>query len=505
VYHAINETSLNFETPSQNADSMYQKMKYTQRMPSAIWMDSIATISGNESRRSLIEHLDAALAQQQFHADDKDGGVTAPMLVVVIIYNLPDRDCAALASSGLLVEVGDDTKMSDPTYAADVGTGLDRYETDYIDVIASAFNDSKYDDLRIVAMLEPDSYPNMLTNQNPNVATDEYCIKLHDRNNDLTGESGVYVEGLRYAISAFADDANSNVYTYLDIGHSGWLGWDNNRNFAVNGGTTLYWNTTTESEDQGGDAIGFTALIEGAHPSGLAAVRGFASNTSGYTPLLEYNIEGGEVSDNYFEWNRYVDELHFMEVLNEEFGAKGFPNLGFIIDTARNGWGKTDGDAQYRRPAKLGTPDATAAMANRVDKRTHRGRWCNVMDAGVGESPQADPLATHPWIDAFYWMKPPGESDGASNPADANTVGKSYDPVCGGEGTPKTGMVPGRVIGNAAGLDTRTDTQDTFYAPTAGLWFDEQYRMLINNAYPKLGEYGDYSDYDYSTADAIAP
>ncbi|BCE02473.1 glycoside hydrolase family 6 protein [Marinicellulosiphila megalodicopiae] len=504
VYHAINETSLDFETESQSPSSMYQKMKYTQRMPSAIWMDSTETIGGSATRRSLTEHLDAALAQQQDYQDNADGGQIAPMLVVIIIYNLPDRDCAALASSGLLVEVGDDTKLGDPAYAADVGTGLNKYKEEYIDVIAAAFNDSKYDSLRIVAMLEPDSYPNMLTNQDPQKATDAYCIKLHDVDGDTSGENGVYVQGLRYAINAFAEDGNSNVYTYLDIGHSGWLGWDGNRDLAVNGGITQYWNSTTASEDAGGAAIGFTKLIEDAHPSGLSAVRGFASNTSGYTPLFEYNIEGKDASDNYFEWNKYVDELHFMEVLNTEFKAAGFAEgqLGFIIDTARNGWGKTDGtgsQAQYNRPTKLGAPDADAAMANRVDKRTHRGRWCNVMDAGVGESPQTDPLANHPWIDAFYWMKPPGESDGSSNPADANTIGKSYDPVCGGEGTPKTGEVEGRVIGNAAGRDTRSSL-DSFFAPTAGLWFDEQYRMLINNAYPALGSYGDYDDYDYSTA-----
>jgi len=508
VYHAINETSLDFETPSQSADSMYQKMKYTQRMPSAVWMDSIATIYGSADRRSLIEHLDAALAQQKDYQDNTDGGMIAPMNVVVIIYNLPDRDCAALASSGLLVEVGDDTKIGDPAYDAEVGQGLMKYRSDYIDVIADTFDDPKYDSLRIVAMLEPDSYPNMITNQNPNLATDAYCIKLHNRNNDTSGESGVYTEGLRYAIKEFAADNNSNVYTYIDIGHSGWLGWDNNRDFGVNGGTTLYWNTGTGMNDEGGKAIGFTNLVDGADGAvdgnGFDMIRGFASNTSGYTPLFEPFFDGKNAQSEdskYFEYNTMVDELHFMQALYNEFQAAGFSSnkLGFIIDTARNGWGKDDGPTQYRRPTSGPAAKNDDSLQYRVDKRTQRGRWCNVMDAGVGESPQADPLAAHPWIDAFYWMKPPGESDGSSNPADENAVGKSYDPVCGGVGTPKTGMVAGRVIGNAAGLDTRTDS-DNFYAPTAGLWFDEQYRMLIDNSYPALGSYGDYSAYDYNTA-----
>ena len=51
-----------------NTGAMADKVKYIQHQPSAIWMDSTATIAGNleAGRRSLIQHLDAAVAQQNF-------------------------------------------------------------------------------------------------------------------------------------------------------------------------------------------------------------------------------------------------------------------------------------------------------------------------------------------------------------------------------------------------------------------------------------------------------
>ena len=48
-----------------------------------------------------------------------------------------------------------------------------------------------------------------------------------------------------------------------------------------------------------------------------------------------------------------------------------FPDHGFVIDTGRSGW-----------PTRSDGP---------MDLRTHRGNWCNVSDAGIGERPQPAP------------------------------------------------------------------------------------------------------------------
>jgi cellulose 1,4-beta-cellobiosidase len=49
--------------------------------------------------------------------------------------------------------------------------------------------------------------------------------------------------------------------------------------------------------------------------------------------------------------------------------------------------------------------------------------WCNARGAGLGERFRASPA---PSIDAYFWVKPPGESDGTSDPA-----APRYDAACG--------------------------------------------------------------------------
>ena len=65
--------------------TLTDKIKYIQRQPSAIWMDSTATIAGDPAagRRSLEGHLDAAVAQQKFF-EMKDGR-KSPMTIVIIV------------------------------------------------------------------------------------------------------------------------------------------------------------------------------------------------------------------------------------------------------------------------------------------------------------------------------------------------------------------------------------------------------------------------------------
>ncbi|MFD0534758.1 glycoside hydrolase family 6 protein [Actinomadura luteofluorescens] len=82
----------------------------------------------------LRAHLDEAL--------DQGAGV-----VQLVVYDLPGRDCSALASNG---ELGPDD--------------LDKYKTQFIDPIAGILGDAKYAGLRIVTVVEIDSLPNLITN-----------------------------------------------------------------------------------------------------------------------------------------------------------------------------------------------------------------------------------------------------------------------------------------------------------------------------------------------------
>ncbi len=518
------DASLNIVEASGDSE-MVNKIKYVQRQPSAVWMDSIETIYGNPDagRSSLVDHLDSALAQQQFYAD-QNGGQKAPMTVVIIIYDLPDRDCAAFASNGKLTQVGKPFESDTPL----MGDGFERYRVEYIGEIAKIFSRPKYSDLRIVALLEPDSFPNMITNTNelgiewanaslttPNVhaslKSQGYCDRILNYSGagtNVEGEGtaenpglGLYGAALRVAIRSFADIPN--VYTYLDIGHAGWLGWDSEQEMTSNMKRGVKY---------------FKQLIDGADGKldgkGLDMVRGFASNTSGYTPVDEPMLAGGLANRDalmkngglpFYQWNPAVDELTYATMLRDYFTSSGTAigtarfdsnKLGFIIDTARNGWG-----APGRPTPENSTKGTIVTDANRVDKRVHRGHWCNVNHAGIGESPKASPSALHSYVDAFFWMKPPGESDGISfdvknympgtqaydnlDAIDKAVVDQANEPAYAGKSL-DTMCQPGK-----AREEVTVDVVPAM-APQAGAWFHKQFLMLIENAYPPLGE----SDFD---------
>ena len=402
---------------AQTSDNTLKgKMQTIKTYPTAVWLDRIAAIGGgsqNSGRLSLEGHLDAALAQQQ--------GST-PITATFVIYDLPGRDCAALASNGEL-----------PLTAA----GLQTYQTSYIDAIAAIFAKAKYQNIRIIAIVEPDGLPNLVTNLSVNA-----CAQANS--------SGIYVSGIQYALNKL--HAVSNVYTYMDIGHSGWLGWDNN----LQGVVQL-----------------FTSTVQ-ATTAGLASVDGFISNTSNYTPVAEpyltdsnLSVGGQPVrSANFYQWNPNFDESDFSASLYTSFVNAGWPsNIGFLIDTSRNGWGGAN-----RPSGASGSDINTYVDSGRIDRRDHRGLWCNVNGAGLGAPPQAAPAGyPNSHLDAFVWVKPPGESDGASSQI-VNDEGKGADPNCDPTYTTSAGVKSGAMPN----------------APLAGHWFHDQFVMLIQNASPQV-------------------
>lgn len=377
--------------------------------PTAVWLDRIAAIAGTPNSQSngamgLRDHLDAALAQGAGYAQ-------------FVIYDLPGRDCAALASNG---ELGP--------------TDLPRYESEYIDPIAAIEGDAKYAGLRIVDVIEPDSLPNLVTNQS--IAA---CATMKS--------NGGYVQGITYALSKLG--AIPNVYNYVDAGHHGWLGWDSNF---------------------GPVADLFTQVAKAA---GMQTVQGFIANTANYSALTEEYftvatmVSGTTVRQSkWVDWNNYVDELSYAQALRQKLVASGFgPGIGMLIDTSRNGWGGSN------RPtaASTSTDVNTFVDESRIDRRIHAGNWCNQSGAGLGERPTANPASG---IDAYVWIKPPGESDGSSSQI-ANSDGKGFDRMC----DPTYG-------GNS--LNGNNPTGALPNAPISGAWFSAQFQELVQNAHPPL-------------------
>ncbi|MFC4118690.1 glycoside hydrolase family 6 protein [Nonomuraea zeae] len=380
----------------------------------AVWLDRIAAIAGSSSAMGLQAHLDEAVRQ-----DAANG--SAPLTIQFVIYDLPNRDCSALASNGELLIAEN---------------GLNRYKTEYIDPIAAIMSNSAYANLRIVTIIEPDSLPNLVTNLS--------FAKCAEANS-----TGAYVQGVQYALNKL--HAITNVYTYVDAAHHAWLGWDSNFNPSVN----IFYNT----------AAGTTA--------GVDSVDGFITNTANTsaTKELYFNINttvnGQSVRQSkWVDWNWYVDETTFAQALRTALIAKGFrQGLGMLIDTSRNGWG---GSARPTGPS-TSTVLETFVNQSRIDRRIHAGNWCNQSGAGMGERPKASPDTG---LDAYVWIKPPGESDGASTDI-PNDEGKKFDRMCDPTYT-----------GNSLNGNNMSGALPN--APLSGQWFSAQFQELLRNAYPPI-------------------
>ncbi|MGW5860663.1 glycoside hydrolase family 6 protein [Streptomyces sp. NPDC055239] len=381
------------------------------KQPTGVWLDRIAAIEGAGDSMGLRDHLDEAVKQ--------GAGV-----IQLVIYNLPGRDCSALASNG---ELGP--------------TEIGKYQSDYIDPIAAILADSKYANLRIVTTVEIDSLPNLVTNTGSRPTATPEC--------DVMKANGNYVKGVGYALRKLG--AVPNVYNYVDAGHHGWIGWDDN--FAASA-QVMYQAATTD----GGS-------VDNVH--------GFITNTANYSALKENNFKIGDTvngrsvrESKWVDWNRSVDELSYAQSFRNQLVSTGFRSgIGMLIDTSRNGWG---GSA---RPAGPGaTTDVnTYVEGGRYDRRIHIGNWCNQSGAGLGERPKTAPEAG---IDAYVWIKPPGESDGSSKEI-PNDEGKGFDRMCDPTygGNPRNGNNPSGALANA---------------PISGKWFSAQFQELLKNAYPAL-------------------
>jgi cellulose 1,4-beta-cellobiosidase len=279
-----------------------------------------------------------------------------------------------------------------------------------------------------------DSLPNLVTNLSVSK-----CAELK--------QNGAYVQGVSYALSKLG--ALPNVYNYVDAGHHGWLGWDTNLMPSAQ------------------------LFADVAMMAGMQTIHGFITNASNYSALKEPffqadSMAGGQPvkAAKWIDYNQYVDELGYARGLRDKLIALGFDaKIGMLIDTSRNGWG----GASRPKAASSASDVTTFVNESRVDRRIHAGNWCNQDGAGLGERPRADPESG---IDAYVWIKPPGESDGASRQIE-NTEGKGFDRMC------DPTYAGNQLNGNSA-------TGAMADAPLAGAWFSAQFQTLMKNAYPAL-------------------
>ncbi|KAJ5185683.1 1 4-beta cellobiohydrolase [Penicillium cf. griseofulvum] len=149
------------------------------KVPSFYWLDTAAKVPTMGEFLADIKAKNAA-------------GASPPIAGQFVVYDLPDRDCAALASNG--------------EYSI-VDGGVAKYKA-YIDSIRKIL--VEYSDIQTILVVEPDSLANLVTNMNV-----PKCAGAHD----------AYLECTNYAVTQLN---LPNVAMYLDAGHAGWLGWPAN-------------------------------------------------------------------------------------------------------------------------------------------------------------------------------------------------------------------------------------------------------------------------------------
>ena len=328
------------------------------------------------------------------------GKKTVPVLVA---YNIPFRDCAQFSAGG--------------------ATTVQEYEA-WIDGFAAGIGDAE-----AVVILEPDGLGIIPWYKQfrglPSQAEDyEWCQPVEA--DEATAADDRFAM-LNYAVDALK--AHPNVRVYLDGTHSAWLG--------------------------SGDA---------AHrlsQAGIARADGFFLNVSNYrftehlvkygtwiSKCLWFATDPGSWGNGHFDWcaSQYypanpndfltwglTDTWYSDNVESQTWvpypGDAGLTH--FVIDTSRNGQGPWTPTASY--------PDAQD--------------WCNPPDRGLGLRPTASTGV--PLLDAYLWVKLPGESDGECT----------------------------RGLGPAgATVDPEWDVID----PAAGQWFPEMALDLVQNANPPL-------------------
>jgi cellulose 1,4-beta-cellobiosidase len=258
--------------------------------------------------------------------------------------------------------------------------GFNRYCNEYIDPIVSVLGDPAYRGIRIVCVIEQDSLANLITNLDI-----PQCSEANG--------TGGYVDSIRYATNQLR--SLPNTYLYASLEHSGWLGWSDNFGPYADLCREVWQNTN----------------------DGLDSLAGFVTNPANYTPTEEPYLTnpdqqvGGQAvkSADFYQYNPYFDELTYGRDMRTAMINRGFPSrIGICIDTSRNGWGGPD------RPTRVSSSSDLNTYVNesRVDRRYHRGNWCN-QPGGIGIRPVANPASG---FHAYIWVKPPGESDGISEP-----------------------------------------------------------------------------------------
>jgi endoglucanase len=460
-----------------------------EAVPSAVWLDgetaAQAAEPGNEG--SLQADLDVKLqVKLTLAAASLENAVP-----IFVAYNIPGRDCSQYSAGGA------------PTDAA--------YDA-WIDAIGSALGDAK-----AVVLEEPDALANL-----PGYCGSAYASEFPDITNTTR------IDDIRYAVTTLENDPNISLY--LDGGNSGWQNvggmaetlvaadvqqsqgfflnvsnyqYDTNSDFYGTWVSACIAYATVNEAQTPAEALAAAATFTGTstptgafagpaypptNPPGGCATQywnGGAPGTSIASLLGPYT---GVALSQYGVWseNSSTADLNTSGIDASYATALGktVPTTHFIVDTSRNALGPNSMQSYAAAPDSQPSSVISALQA---------GGWCNPTDEGLGIKPTADPgvdlssLDTDlpgnpPLLDAYLWVKTPGQSDGQCDAAGGvrSWDDTAYTPPI--TGWPSSSSAAFQTFDPLWSLQTGTVVTD----PAAGDWFPQQALMLAQNASPSL-------------------
>jgi len=336
-----------------------------------------------------------------------------------VLYNIPGRDCGSYSAGGA-------------ENTAD-------YEA-WIDAVASAIGNQK-----VVIVLEPDAIADLPSD----------CGYDPTQVNIPEAVTNRYAQ-INYAITRLEQQARTSVY--IDAGNSHWqavpvitqrlitAGVQQAQGFFSN--VSNYNLSTYESK--------FDTWVSACMAFGMnAADGGWRLGNYSYCASQYYSPLGTVNPDDITTWV-YTDEW-----FQQNMGT-AVPSTHFVIDTSRNGQGPfystAYANAPYNQPASVITT-------------LQNGGWCNPPARGLGASPTANTGVA--LLDAYLWVKTPGQSDGTCDSAGGARAWdySVYEPA----GWPTTGA-----------QQATFDPLWGLYDPAAGAWFPQQALDLAQRANPPL-------------------
>jgi len=384
--------------------------------PQAVWFTDL---EGGDLTDKVTETVSDAVFKNQ--------------LPVLVAYNLPYRDCAQYSAGG--------------------ATTADAYKA-WIDAFAAGLGNHS-----AMVILEPDGL-GIIPHNTTIYGAEDWCkptVDDVDDNGDPIQVPAPFASPeVRYELLNYAVDRLSaaGAAVYLDGTHASWLG-----------------------------------VSEAAYrlnKAGVGRARGFFLNVSNYqttenslqfgewvSACITAATEGASWARGHFDWcpGQYNAALNYAVDYSPAYAATvnaglagmmdGHPaTTHYLVDTSRNGTGPMDASV-YGEAPYLQESSVVSSLGG--------GAWCNPRGRGLGLRPSLKPEAD--LLDAYLWVKIPGESDGSCDIAGG---ARAWDfDVYSDDNW---------VIADETHFDPLWGMVD----PVAGAWFKEQAAELIELAVPAL-------------------